>query len=113
MVEAAARVAWGEVTRAVRDAASTPAGPVSEGDWLGLDHGAIAVVEPDLAGAACRLLDRLVAEGHEIVTVIEGDGSEPAVTARLTEWLAKHRPDTAVDVHHGGQPLAAYLFSAE
>jgi len=31
----------------------------------------------------------------------------------VTEWLAKNRPDAAVEVHHGGQPLAAYLFSAE
>ncbi len=113
MVEAAKRVAWGEVTRAVRDAAGTPAGAVHEGDWLGLDHGVIAVVDADLAGAACGLLDRLVADRHEVVTVIEGDGSAPEVTTRLHEWLAKHRPDAAVDVHHGGQPLAAYLFSAE
>jgi DAK2 domain fusion protein YloV len=113
MVEAAARVAWGEVTRAVRDATGTPAGPVREGDWLGLDHGVIAVVDPDLAGAACALLDRLVADRHEVVTIIEGDGSGHDVTAELTEWLAKHRPEAAVDVHHGGQPLAAYLFSAE
>ena len=113
MVEAAAQVAWGEVTRAVRDAPSTPAGRVSEGDWLGLDHGKIAVAEPDLATAACRLLDRLVAQSHEVVTVIEGDGCDPAVTVRVKEWLGKHRPEAAVEVHHGGQPLAAYLFSAE
>jgi len=113
MVDAAKRVAWGEVIRAVRDAAGTPAGPVQEGDWLGLDHGAIAVVEPDLAAAACGLLDRLVSDAHEVITVIEGDGSDPAVSGELTEWLAKHRPDAAVEVHHGGQPLAAYLFSAE
>ena len=113
MADAACRVAWGEVTRAVRDAASTPAGPVREGDWLGLDHGKIAVAEGDLAGAACGLLDRLVAETHEVVTVIEGEGSDPSVTARLAEWLAEHRPEAAVEVHHGGQPLAAYLISAE
>jgi DAK2 domain fusion protein YloV len=113
MTEAAERVAWGEVTRAVRDSASTPAGPVREGDWLGLDHGTIAVVQGSLADAACGLLERLVAEGHEVVTVIEGDGSDPAVTDELTEWLAKNRPDAAVEVHHGGQPLAAYLLSAE
>jgi dihydroxyacetone kinase-like predicted kinase len=101
------------VTRAVREAASTPAGPVSEGDWLGLDHGVIAVVEPDLAGAACGLLDRLVAETHEVVTVIEGEGADDSATEQVIEWLAKHRPDAEVDVHHGGQPLAAYLFSAE
>jgi DAK2 domain fusion protein YloV len=113
MVEASTQVAWGEVTRAVRNAASTPGGAVEEGDWLGLDHGAIAVVERNLAAAARRLLDRLVAEDHEVVTLIEGDGSDAAVTAQLTDWLAEHRPKAAVEVHHGGQPLAAYLFSAE
>ena len=112
MVEAATRVAWGEVTRAVRDA-STPAGAVKEGDWLGLDHGRIAVVAPDLAGAACGLLDRLVDRGHEVVTVISGEGADDAATQALTDWLAQHRPEAAVEVHDGGQPLAAYLFSAE
>ncbi|HEX2048134.1 MAG TPA: DAK2 domain-containing protein [Acidimicrobiales bacterium] len=113
MSEASCRVAWGEVTRAVRDAASTPAGPVREGDWLGLDHGRITVVERDLGRAACRLLDRLVADNHEMVTVIEGEGATPSVTAQLEDWLAEHRPEAAVEVHHGGQPLAAYLISSE
>ena len=113
MVEAGTRVAWGEVTRAVRDAASTPAGPVSEGDWLGLDHGQIAVVAPDLAGATTGLVDRLVSGAHEVVTLIEGDGAEQDVTEKVTAWLAEHRPDAGVDVHSGGQPLAAYLISAE
>jgi len=113
MVEASEQVAWGEVTRAVRDAASTPAGPVREGDWLGIDHGTIAVVASDLPSAACGLLDRLVSPTHEVVTVIEGDGSEPAVTEKVTAWLAENRPGAAVEVHHGGQPLAAYLLSAE
>ena len=36
-----------------------------------------------------------------------------AVTEEVTGWLAEHRPDAAVEVHHGGQPLAAYLVSAE
>ncbi|MDP1807239.1 MAG: hypothetical protein Q8K72_18830, partial [Acidimicrobiales bacterium] len=112
MVEAATRVAWGEVTRAVRDA-STPAGAVKEGDWLGLDHGKIAIVAPDLAGAGCGLLDRLVDDRHEVVTVIAGDGADEGATEALREWLAKHRPEAAVEVHDGGQPLAAYLVSAE
>jgi dihydroxyacetone kinase-like predicted kinase len=113
MVEASEQVAWGEITQAVRDAASTPAGPVTEGDWLGIDHGTIAVVAPDLASAACGLLHRLVSASHEVVTLIEGEGSEPSITENITAWLAEHRPDAAVEVHHGGQPLAAYLLSAE
>jgi dihydroxyacetone kinase-like predicted kinase len=113
MVDAAKRVAWGEVTRAVRDAASTPAGPVQDGDWLGLDHGSIAVAHRDLVDAACALLDRLVEAGHEIVTVIEGDGATDAATGAIGAWLAEHRPGATVEVHHGGQPVSAYLFSAE
>ena len=113
MVDAAGRVAWGEVTRAVRDAASTPTGPVREGDWLGLDHGSIEVADRDLGAAASRLLERLVGDDDEVVTVIEGEDATPDATAALTGWLGAHRPDAVVEVHHGGQPLSAYLFSVE
>jgi hypothetical protein len=113
MAEAAGQVAWGEVARAVRDAASTPAGPVHDGDWLGIDHGEIAVVDGDLAAASCGLLERLVGDHHEVVMVIEGDGSDPRATEAVRTWLAEHRPGAVVEVHDGGQPLAAYLFSAE
>ncbi|HEX3622666.1 MAG TPA: DAK2 domain-containing protein [Acidimicrobiales bacterium] len=113
LVEAAARVAWGEVTQAVRSAPGSPAGPVAEGDWLGVDHGSIAVADADLAAAACRLLERLVGADHEVVTVIEGDGAAEKATAAIRAWLAEHRPAVVVEVHAGGQPLAAYLFSVE
>jgi uncharacterized protein len=48
-----------------------------------------------------------------MVTVIEGEGSSAAVTRRITEWLAEHRPDVDPEVHHGGQPLYPYLFGVE
>src|SRR5438445_1921402 len=61
MSEAAARVQSGEVTRAVRDA-NSPVGPVSEGDYIGLTKDGIVAVAPELAEAACGLLDRLVTD---------------------------------------------------
>jgi dihydroxyacetone kinase-like predicted kinase len=70
-------------------------------------------VAPDLGGAACGLLEQLVAEDHEIVTVIEGEGATAADTRRITEWLAEHRPAASTEVHHGGQPLYPYLVSVE
>jgi DAK2 domain fusion protein YloV len=112
MAEAAARIASGEVTRAVRDA-NSPAGPVSEGDYIALTKDGIVAVAPDLGGAACGLLEQLVAEDHEIVTVIEGEGATAADTRRITEWLAEHRPAASTEVHHGGQPLYPYLVSVE
>ena len=71
------------------------------------------MVGDSLAGAACALLEILVTEGHDLVTIIEGEGSGAADTRRITEWLRDSRPDVETEVHHGGQPLYPYLFSIE
>ena len=112
MDEASRRVRWGEVTWAVRDA-TTAAGAVKEGEHLALLGHDIVAVAADLADAACALLERLVEAEDELVTVVEGQAATPEATERITGWLAQHRPDAAVEVHRGDQPLAAYLFSAE
>jgi len=112
-MEASARkVVAGEVTRAVR-ASVSDAGPIATGDWLGLSRQGIEVVGDSLAGVACSLLDVLVTDDHDLVTIIEGEGSGPAHTRRITEWLRDHRPNVETEEHHGGQPLYPYLFSIE
>ena len=112
-MEATARkVVPGEVTRAVRDS-DTPAGPVRTGDWLGLSRDGIEVVGDTLSAASCALLDLLVTDAHDLVTIIEGEGSGAADTRRITEWLKEARPVVETEVHHGGQPLYPYLFSIE
>jgi DAK2 domain fusion protein YloV len=112
MASLSANVVAGEVTRAVRDSTSE-AGPVAEGDYLGIARDGIKAVEPTVAAAACRLLDALVTDDHEIVTVIEGEGASPADTRVITEWLDQNRPGVSPEVHHGGQPLYPYLFGVE
>jgi dihydroxyacetone kinase-like predicted kinase len=112
MAAAVARVTTGEVTQAVRDAV-TAAGPVRRGEWLGVTPEGIEVVAEEAAGAACALLERLVGDDHEIVTVVTGDAASPDDTRRIVEWLAGHRPKVGVEVHDGGQPVAAYLISCE
>jgi dihydroxyacetone kinase-like predicted kinase len=112
MAAAASGVVAGEITQAVRDSASD-AGPIAAGDWLGISRQGIEVVDADLGACCCALLDHLVGDDHEIVTIIEGDGSSAAVTRRIRSWLGEHRPDTEAEVHHGGQPLYPYLFGIE
>ena len=112
MAEASRRVVSGEVTQAVRDS-DGDAGPIQAGDWLGLSRAGIEVVATSLFEAASGLLEKLVTDDHEIVTVIEGEGARPADTRRLTEWLSEHRPLVDQEIHHGGQPLYPYLFSIE
>jgi len=112
MAESARRVVAGEVTKAVRDATG-PAGPIHAGDWMGLSRDGVEVVGDSIAEATCGLLGKLLRDDHELVTLIEGDGAGAGETRRVTEWLAEHRPDVAVEVHHGGQPLYPYLISIE
>jgi dihydroxyacetone kinase-like predicted kinase len=112
MEDSARKVVAGEVTRAVR-ASHSDAGPIATGDWLGLSRQGIEVVGDSLAGVACSLLDVLVTDDHDLVTIIEGEGSGPADTRRITEWLRDHRPKVETEEHHGGQPLYPYLFSIE
>jgi dihydroxyacetone kinase-like predicted kinase len=112
MTGAAAAVTIGEVTVAVRESTSE-VGPIKAGDFLGIARDGIKAVDATLAGAATALLDALVGDDHEIVTIIEGEGSSAADTRRVTEWLADHRPGVQAEVHHGGQPLYAYYFGVE
>ncbi len=112
MTAAARRVVPISVTQAVRDAV-TPAGRVSQGQWLALTRDGIAVVAEDLADAVCRALDAVLGDASEIVTLIEGEGAGAGTTRQVTEWLHDAYKDISVEVHHGGQPLYPYLISVE
>jgi hypothetical protein len=59
MDKAARAVRSGEMTRAVRDA-TTPAGTIHEGDWIGLVDGKVKMIEPAGPGRVARLLSRLL-----------------------------------------------------
>jgi hypothetical protein len=112
MCDSASHVVAGEVTRAVRDT-TTDAGEVHAGDWIGLSDEGVRSIAGSIAAAANQLLARLVTSEHELITIIEGDGSTPANTRRITEFLADEFPLLSVEAHHGGQPLYPYYFGIE
>jgi hypothetical protein len=112
MSASADRVVSGEITQAVRDS-ETDAGAITAGDHLGISRDGIVVIADSVEAACTALIDKLATDDHEIVTLIEGEGSSAAVTRRVTEWITENRPKAAVEVHHGGQPLYPYLLSIE
>jgi fatty acid kinase len=113
MRRAAEAIETGEVTQAVR-ASQTEAGPVEAGEWLAIGRGeGIVAVAPDPVAAAIALLDRLVGDDRELVTILTGSDATPADTTALEAWMADHRPGVEVEVHEGGQPLYPYLIGVE
>ncbi|MEC8364558.1 MAG: DAK2 domain-containing protein [Actinomycetota bacterium] len=112
MSSMAESVATGEVTQAVRDS-ETDAGKVTEGDWIGLDRTGVIVARQNLGDAALDLLQTLIGDEHEIVTIIEGQDCPQEVTKDLLAWLSNDKPEIEVEVHSGGQPLYPYYFGIE
>jgi DAK2 domain fusion protein YloV len=113
MGEAATGVLTGEITQAVRPTKSD-VGDIAEGDWIGIVRGdGIAVRGGDLTEAALAMLEHLLSDEHEIVTIICGDGATADTTAALRGWLSDRHADLDVEVHNGGQPLYPYLIGVE
>jgi dihydroxyacetone kinase-like predicted kinase len=103
----------GEVTQAVRDT-TTDAGAVTTGDWIGIVRGdGIVAVAGSAVGASTQLLDHIIDDAGELLTIVTGADATPSETDQIVAWLGDNRPDVAVEVHRGGQPLYPYLFGIE
>jgi DAK2 domain fusion protein YloV len=113
MSDAAAAVATGEVTQAVRDT-NSDAGAVRAGDWIGLVRGdGLVAIGGTMVAASCSLLDKLVTPGREIMTIITGDLATTRATEEILAYVAENFDGVEVEVHAGGQPLYPYLFGVE
>ncbi|MEV6106537.1 DAK2 domain-containing protein [Streptomyces sp. NPDC051940] len=91
----------------------TSAGICERGDILGLIEGDVAVIGQDVADTAEAVLDRMLAAGGELVTLVLG----PTAPDGLAERLQAHvrRSHLAVDtvVYDGGQEGACLLIGVE
>ncbi|NJQ02323.1 DAK2 domain-containing protein [Streptomyces zingiberis] len=91
----------------------TMAGVCRAGDVLGLIDGEVAVIGEDLATTAEALLDRMLAAGGELVTLVLGADAPETLAGRLEERV--RRGHLAVDtvVYHGGQPSVPLIIGVE
>jgi DAK2 domain fusion protein YloV len=112
MSASAQHVVAGEVTRAVRDT-HTDAGEVTTGDWIGLGAGGVLAIANSIEEVAAKLLMSLVKDEHELLTIIEGEGSTKEATSALSKFATARFPQLCVEVHYGGQPLYPYFFGVE
>jgi uncharacterized protein len=113
MTEAAQSVVTGEVTCAVRDT-KAPIGAIAVGDWIGLSRSdGIASKGDTIEAAAVALLETIVGDRAELITILTGIDADGATTAAIEGWLADHRGNVAREVQYGGQPLYPYLFGVE
>jgi len=112
MAEEAQRVRAGEVTQAVRDS-NAECGPITSGDWIAITRDGIIAAVPSALDAAVALLDALVDDDSELVTVLVGEDASEQDVAALGDHLGKAYPDCEVELHRGDQPLYPFLIGVE
>ena len=112
MAEEAQRVSAGEVTQAVRDS-TAECGPIKSGDWIAITRDGIVAAVPSALDAAVALLDALVDDDSELVTVLVGEDATEHDVAALGDHLGKAHPDCEVELHRGDQPLYPFLIGVE
>ncbi|MDQ0376791.1 DAK2 domain-containing protein [Amycolatopsis thermophila] len=115
MAEAAAATRRGELVVAAEESI-TWVGRAHAGDLIGFVDGEVVLVEPagaEPADAAMGVLNRMLAVGGELVTVLTGTAAPEGLTGELRERLRSERPEVEFVDYPGGQADAVLLIGVE
>ncbi|MGD9482123.1 DAK2 domain-containing protein [Streptomyces sp. TRM70308] len=103
MTSAAGATRYAEVTVAERRSWTTQ-GVCQAGDVLGLIDGDVALIDDDLTAAAVAVVDRMLAAGGELVTLVVGTGAPDGLAERLRERVRGAHLGVDTLVYTGRQP---------
>ena len=112
MLEEVKNVKTGQVTYAVRDTRIDDK-EIHEGDIMGIgDHGILAVGS-EIRKTTLEMLEQLVDEDSELISVYYGEEVKEEDANELIEQIEELYPDADVDAHFGGQPIYYYVLAVE
>ncbi|MBU7201978.1 fatty acid kinase catalytic subunit FakA, partial [Staphylococcus aureus] len=112
MADSVNNVKSGSLTYAVRDT-KIDGVEIKKDAFMGLIEDKIVSSQSDQLTTVTELLNEMLAEDSEILTVIIGQDAEQAVTDNMINWIEEQYPDVEVEVHEGGQPIYQYFFSVD
>ncbi|MFG1809814.1 DAK2 domain-containing protein [Streptomyces sp. NPDC049040] len=112
MTSAAGATRSAEVAVAERES-WTMAGVCQAGDVLGLIDGDVAVIGADVADTAVRVLDRMLAAGGEMVTLVLGATAPPGLADRLESHVRESHLAVDTVTYDGGQAVCPLLIGVE
>ncbi|EST39191.1 hypothetical protein N566_03295, partial [Streptomycetaceae bacterium MP113-05] len=112
MTSAAGATRYGEVTVAGYES-WTMAGVCQAGDVLGLVEGDVAVIGEDLAGTAADVLERMLAAGGEMVTLVVGPHAPEGLAERLEAQVRHGHLGVDTVVYEGREGAGPLLIGVE
>lgn len=112
MLEEIKHVKTGQVTYAVRDTHIDDK-EIHEGDIMGIGDQGILAVGKDVEDTALELLDALVDEESELISLYYGEEVSEKDAEEFIARIEEAYPDLDVDAHFGGQPIYYYVLAVE
>ena len=112
MTDALDTVVSGEVTKANRDTTIKDI-EIHQNDFLGIVDGDIKVANTDLITATSTMIEKMLDEDAEIITVMYGRDSNKKEAQELVDAVKKKHDDLEFEIHDGGQPVYNFLISVE
>ncbi|MET1005134.1 MAG: DAK2 domain-containing protein [Propionibacteriaceae bacterium] len=112
MSTAAGHTRHGAVTIA-ESSAMTMAGRCQPGDVLGLVEGDFVEIGTSVVEVGWRVVQRLLAAGGELLTLVGGAAADPAMLAELERRTAKASDAVDVEIVSGGQQRYLVLIGLE
>lgn len=112
MSKAAAGVKTGQVTYSIRDT-SIDSIDIKKDDFMGLAGSKIVISNPSLDEVMKTLLDALIDEEDEIVTIIYGEDVTEEEATAIADFVESTYDHTEVELYNGKQPLYPYILSVE
>lgn len=112
MIQEMEGVKSGQVTYAVRDTVIEDK-TITEGDIMGIGDSGILSVAESIDSATLDLIDALVDEDSELISIYYGEDVSGEDAEELAGQLEEKYPDVDVEVQNGGQPIYYYVLSVE
>ena len=111
MKEAVSMVKTGQVTYAIKD--TTFEGmEIKSGDYMGILEKDIIVSLPDKMETTRQLLDRMLDDESEIVTLIYGEDINEEEAEEVAAYI-EDKFDVEVEVNNGMQPVYSFIIGVE
>ncbi len=105
-------VVSGSVTQAIRD--TTIDGlDIHTDDWMGIIDGKIKISETDRQQATIDMIQAMLTDDSEIITLIVGEDGTHAEAEAIAEAVEALDDELEVEIHEGDQPVYPYLVSVE
>ena len=112
MTEAASFVKTGQVTHAVRDT-SIDGVEITKDDFMGISGGKIITSASSLENVMKTLLNSIIDEDDEIVTIIYGEDVSEEDASAIASYVEDNFDHAEVELYNGKQPLYPYIISVE